>query len=154
MLSEAINSTIGDDVITIEWSVFNNGGGRIEQFLVDWIIPGASQYTRVPEGTVESDATYLQISLGRVLAGRNYQYRIQAVNSGGFVSEYVFYELRSSKGMLYCYALCMYAPPITIYIDYPIITYLQIFQWYRHKYTLIFGSSIEAILHSVWKTQQ
>ena len=81
---------------------------------MDWIIPGSSQYTRVPGGTVVSDATYLQISLGRVLAGHNYQYRIQAINSEGYVSDYVFHELQSSKGMLCVCALCIYTPPITI----------------------------------------
>ena len=107
---------------------------------MDWIIPGSSQYTRAPGGTVGSDTTYLLINLGRVLAGRNYRYRIQAVNSEGFVSNYVFHELQSSKGSY-----------MLQYMYYATNNYLynKIYTYYIHIFMLsIFNSSIEAILHS------
>lgn len=85
-------------MITIEWSILTDGGEPIVQFLVDWIEPGSHQFTRVPGGAIESGATYFKISLGIVLAGRSYQYRVQAVNSEGYISCYVSHELRSSKG--------------------------------------------------------
>jgi len=48
---------------------------------------------------VEGGDTYLKISLGRVFAGHNYQYRIKAVNSNGLISDYVFFQLQSSLGI-------------------------------------------------------
>lgn len=98
ILKETIMSTIDDAVIRIQWSILTNGGESIVQYLVDWIIPGSNQYVRVPRRTIDSDASYLEISLGKILAERTYRYRIQAVNSGGFISDYVFFEQLSSKG--------------------------------------------------------
>lgn len=52
-----------------------------------------------PEGLVEGTIAYLEISLGRILAGRTYRYRIQAANMDNFVSDSVTHQLRSSKGI-------------------------------------------------------
>ena len=97
-LKETITSTINDAVIRIQWSVLSDGGESIVRYLVDWIVPGSSEYVGAPGGIIESDTLYLEISLSKVLAERTYQYRIQAVNSGGFTSDYVFFEQLSSKG--------------------------------------------------------
>ena len=91
-------STIDDEVIRIQWSILTDGGESIIRYLVDWIVPGSDQYVRAPGGTIENDVMYTEISLSRVLAGRIYRYRIQAVNSDGFISNYVFFEQQSSKG--------------------------------------------------------
>ena len=98
ILNETIMSTIDDAVITIQWSILTDGGESIVRYLVDWIVPGSNQYVRAPGGTIESDVIYLEISLSRVLAERIYQYRIQGVNSDGFISDYVFFDQQSSKG--------------------------------------------------------
>ena len=98
ILKENIMSTVDDAVIRIQWSVLTDGGESIVQYLVDWIVPGSNQYVRAPGGTIESDDNYLEISLSKVLAERTYQYRIQAVNNGGYISDYVFFEQLSSKG--------------------------------------------------------
>lgn len=97
-MNETITSSI-NDVVTIQWSILTSGGESVKNYNVDWVVPGANQFVSAPGGTVQGDATYLEISLGRVIAGRDYQYRIQAVNNVGYVSEYVFYRLRSSKGV-------------------------------------------------------
>ena len=107
VLNEAISSTIGNDVITIEWIVLTTGGEPIVRSVVDWIPPGSDQFTTAPGGMVEGDATYLNISLGRVFAGRNYEYRIQAVNSEGY-SNFVNHEIISSQGIYVHIRMYMY----------------------------------------------
>ena len=108
VLNEAISSTIGNDVITIEWTVLTTGGEPIVRSVVDWSPPGSNeQYTTAPGGMVEGDATYLNISLGRVFAGLKYKYRIQAVNSEGY-SNFVFHELTSSQGIYVHIRMYMY----------------------------------------------
>ena len=98
-------------MIRIQWSVLTDGGKSIVGYIVDWIVPGSSQFVRAPGGTIESDKIYWEIDLGRVLAGRIYRYRIQAVNSGGFISDYVYFEQLSSKGMysLLHMIVCIYS---------------------------------------------
>ena len=85
-------------MIRIHWSVLTNGGESIVRYIVDWIVPGSSTFVRAPGGTIEGNMIYLEIDLGRVLAGRTYRYRIQAINSGGYISDYVYFEQLSSKG--------------------------------------------------------
>ena len=103
VLNETVTSSINDEVITIQWSVLTSGAVSILlHYTIEWITPDSDQFTIAPGGTVEDGVTYLEISLGRVLAGHNYQYRIKAVNSNGLISNYVFFQLRSSIGMYTC----------------------------------------------------
>lgn len=86
------------DQMTLRWSVSTNGGFPVLRYLVDWLIPGTYLYRRVPGGALAGDATHLNISFNNVVADYNYPCRIRVVNIYGYVSEYLSFQLNSSKG--------------------------------------------------------
>jgi len=98
VLDGRVNKTI-DDAITVSWAVITNGGMPIVSYTVEWIVPGTSQYTVVPNGHInDGSITYLRVSFSNVLAREEYQYRVKAMNSLWRESSYIFATISSPKG--------------------------------------------------------
>jgi hypothetical protein len=75
-----LTSTVGDTTITLSWTApINKGGTPLNDYIVQWSLSGASNWTTFPDNT----STNITTTITGLTANTAYDIRVAAVNSNG-----------------------------------------------------------------------